>query len=203
MAAVTDLVALEALYGKPGAPSVMKETTRLTAGYRAIVEAAPFLVLATAGPDGLDASPRGDGPGFVRVVDDRKLLIPDRRGNNRIDSLRNILHDPRVALLFLVPGMNETLRINGRATIEDDAALCAGFAVDGKAPRTVLQVAIDTVFFQCARALVRSRLWEPDGRIGRGRLPSTGALLAEASAGQEGGEAYDRSLAERLPNSLY
>ncbi|MBP2313313.1 pyridoxamine 5'-phosphate oxidase family protein [Azospirillum soli] len=200
---ITDVAALEALYGQPAGPSVAKEVDRLTPGYRAVVEASPFFVLATSGLDGLDASPRGDGPGFVRVADERTLLVPDRRGNNRIDSLRNLIHDPRVALLFLVPGVDETLRVNGRAAITADPDLCAGFAVDGKAPKTVLVVTIESVFFQCARALLRSRLWDPASRIDRKSLPSTGALLAEASAGREGGEEYDRSLAERIPKSLY
>ncbi len=200
---ITDVAALESLYGQPAGPSVAKEVDRLTPGYRALVEASPFFVLATSGPNGLDASPRGDGPGFVRVADERTLLVPDRRGNNRIDSLRNLIHDPRVALLFLIPGVDETLRVNGRAAITADADLCAGFTVDGKAPKTVLVVTIESVFFQCARALLRSRLWDPTSRIDRRSLPSTGALLAEASAGREGGEDYDRSLAERIPKSLY
>ncbi|MBP2230229.1 PPOX class probable FMN-dependent enzyme [Azospirillum agricola] len=200
---ITDLATLEALYGEPGAPSIAKEVPSLTPGYRALIEASPFLVLATSGPEGLDASPRGDGPGFVRVADERTLLLPDRRGNNRIDSLRNILHDPRVGLLFLVPGVNETLRVNGRAVIDADPDLCGSFAVDGKAPKSVLVVTIDSVFFQCARALLRSHLWDPATQVPRASLPSTGTLLAEASAGREGGEAYERSLAERIPKTLY
>ncbi|MGQ9369553.1 pyridoxamine 5'-phosphate oxidase family protein [Azospirillum sp. ST 5-10] len=200
---VTDVAGLEALYGRPAGASVAKETDRLTPGYRAFVEASPFCVLATAGPAGLDASPRGDAPGFVRVRDERTLLIPDRRGNNRIDSLRNLIHDPRLALLFLVPGVAETLRVAGRAAISADAGLCAGFAVNGQAPKTVLVVAVESVFFQCARALVRSHLWDPAAHVARSALPSTGALLAEASAGHEGGDAYDRALAERLARTLY
>ncbi|MBY6262322.1 pyridoxamine 5'-phosphate oxidase family protein [Azospirillum sp. 412522] len=200
---ITNLAALEALYGEPAAPSIAKEVPALTAGYRALIEASPFFVLATSGPGGLDASPRGDGPGFVRVADDRTLLVPDRRGNNRIDSLRNILADPRVGLLFLVPGLNETLRVNGTAVIDTDPTLCGSFAIDGKAPKSVLVVTIETVFFQCARALLRSRLWDPAAQVERNSLPSVGALLAEASAGREGGDAYDRSLAERIPKTLY
>lgn len=200
---ITDLAALEALYGQPANTSIAKEVTRLTSGYRALIEASPFFVLATSGPDGLDASPRGDAPGFLRVADDKTLLIPDRRGNNRIDSLRNILHDPRVGLLFLIPGVHETLRVNGRAVIDGDPALCESFAVDGKAPKSVLVVTIDAVFFQCARAVLRARLWDPAAQVARTSLPSIGALLAEASAGQEGGEAYERSLNERMPKTLY
>lgn len=200
---ITDPAELEALYGQPGATSLAKEVDYLTTGYRAFVEASPFLVLATMGPEGLDASPRGDGPGFVRVVDARTLIVPDRRGNNRIDSLRNVVAEPRIALLFLVPGVDETLRVNGRAVVDADPELCASFAVDGKAPKTVLVVTIESVFFQCARALLRSRLWEPDSRIARSALPTVGALVAEASAGREGGDEYDRSLAERMPKTLY
>ncbi len=200
---ITDLAALEALYGQPANTSIAKEVTRLTSGYRALIEASPFFVLATSGPDGLDASPRGDAPGFLLVADDKTLLIPDRRGNNRIDSLRNILHDPRVGLLFLIPGVHETLRVNGRAVIDGDPALCDRFAVDGKAPKSVLVITIDAVFFQCARAVLRARLWDPAARVARSSLPSIGALLAEASAGQEGGEAYERSLNERIPKTLY
>ena len=200
---ITDLAALEALYGEPVPASIAKEVPALTPGYRALIEASPFFVLATSGPGGLDASPRGDEPGFVRVADDRTLLIPDRRGNNRIDSLRNILADPRVGLLFLVPGLNETLRVNGRAVIDTDQDLCESFAVDGKAPKSVLVVTIETVFFQCSRALLRSHLWDPAAQVPRASLPSVGSLLAEASAGREGGDAYDRSLAERIPKTLY
>lgn len=200
---IADLAALEALYGQPANTSIAKEVTRLTSGYRALIEASPFFVLATSGPDGLDASPRGDAPGFLRVADERTLLIPDRRGNNRVDSLRNILHDPRVGLLFLIPGVNETLRVNGRAVIDVDPALCDSFAVDGKPPKSVLVVTVESVFFQCARAVLRARLWDPTAQVARASLPSIGALLAEASAGQEGGEAYERSLNDRIPKTLY
>jgi PPOX class probable FMN-dependent enzyme len=200
---VTDEAALERLYGTPSAPSIAKEVRRLTPSYRAFVEVSPFFVLATNGPGGLDCSPRGDAPGFVRVHDDATLLVPDRRGNNRIDSLRNVVRDPRVGLLFLVPGVDETLRVNGRAAITDDAALRERFAVDGHVPRTVMVVAIETVFFQCARALVRSALWDPARRVPRESLPSVGTMLHEASGGAQGGEAYDRGWLERLRATLY
>ncbi len=199
----TDEAALGEIYGAPSGPSIAKEVARLTPAYRRLVEASPFFVLASSGPEGLDCSPRGDAPGFVRVVDDRTLMIPDRRGNNRADSLRNLLRDPRIALLFFVPGVDETLRVNGRARLTCDAALCASFAVGDKAPRSVMVVAIETVFFQCARALVRSRLWDPATRVARASLPSGGTMLAEASAGQEGGAAYDEALPERLRATLY
>lgn len=200
---VTDVATLERLYGAPSAPSIVKETRALTPSYRAMIEASPFLVLATVGPDGLDCSPRGDAPGFVHVQDAATLLLPDRRGNNRVDSLRNVIYDPRVALLFFVPGVDETLRVNGRATLRADAASCARFAVDGRLPRTVLEIAVDAVFFQCTRALVRSGLWDATRQVARATVPSPGAMLAEASAGSEGGAAYDAGLAARQRATLY
>src|SRR5271169_3521666 len=148
---VTTMAQLEALYDKPFGPSMVKEIDHVNAHYRAFIEAAPFFALATSGPDGLDCSPRGDAPGFVRVQDEKTLLIPDRRGNNRIDSLRNLIGDPRVALLFLIPGVGETIRVIGRATISTDPALTKTFIANGKAPRTVIVVAIERVFFQCTK----------------------------------------------------
>src|SRR5690606_3070178 len=150
------------IYGKPGETSLVKELDRLIPEYAAFIEASPFVSLATSGPEGLDCSPRGDLRGFVRVADERTLLMPDRRGNNRADSLKNIVRDGRVGLLFLVPGSGTTLRVNGRARLSADPALCASFAVDGQAPRTVAVIAIAAVYFQCARAIHRSGLWNPE-----------------------------------------
>src|SRR5437016_6067801 len=182
---VTTMAALEALYPTPPLPvSQVKEIDRVSPHYRALIEAAPFFALATCGPEGLDCSPRGDAPGFVRVADDTTLLIPDRRGNNRIDSLRNIIRDPRVALLFLIPGCSETLRVNGRAAISADPALLDGFTVDGKPPRCVIVVSVERIYFQCAKAVVRSRLWDPASRIDRASLPSTGAMVAAFTQGK-------------------
>ena len=159
---------LEALYPEEVyPPAKVKETDRITKAYRALIEASPFCALATSGPDGLDCSPRGDPKGFVRVVDDKTVVVPDRRGNNRIDSLRNLINDPRVALLFLIPGVSETLRIMGRATISTDPELCASFTMQGKAPRCVLVIAVEQVFFQCAKAIVRSKLWDPSTQVER------------------------------------
>jgi PPOX class probable FMN-dependent enzyme len=200
---VTSVEALVALYGEPYGPSIVKETDRVTAHYRAFIEAAPFFALATAGADGLDCSPRGDAPGFVRVRDDKTLLIPDRRGNNRADSLRNILHDPRVALLFLIPGCGETIRVNGRAAISTDPELCASFAVNDKMPRAVLIVSVERIYYQCAKAIVRSKLWDPSRQIERKSLPSSGTILAELTGGKLGGEAHDREAPERLKATLY
>src|SRR5438128_6151905 len=146
---VTSVEALERIYGEPYGPSIAKEADRITPQYGAFIEAAPFFALATAGPGGLDCSPRGDAPGFVRIHDEKTLLVPDRRGNNRIDSLRNILQDPRVALLFLIPGCGETIRVNGRAAISTDPELAQGFIVNGKSPRAVLIVSGERLFCRC------------------------------------------------------
>jgi len=200
---VTTMEALEALYAEPYGPSLIKEIDHVNASYRRLIEAAPFFALATSGADGLDCSPRGDAPGFVRVLDEKTLLIPDRRGNNRIDSLRNLIHDPRVALLFLIPGVGETLRIIGRATISTDPDLARSFAVNGKEPRVVLVVAVERVFYQCTKAIIRSKLWDPATRVERSSLPSAGAILAEITDGKMGGPEHDRGQPERIKATLY
>ncbi|WP_334186867.1 pyridoxamine 5'-phosphate oxidase family protein [Noviherbaspirillum sp.] len=200
---ITDGASLEALFGTPGAASIAKEIDRIDANYRALIEASPFVALATAGPDGLDCSPRGDGPGFIRVLDDKTLLLPERRGNNRIDSLRNLLDDPRVALLFLIPGIGETLRVNGRATISADPALLKQHEVDGKAPKVVLLITVDTVFFQCSRAVVRADLWNPERHADRSQLPTPGQILDSLTASAINREQYDRELPARLKATLY
>jgi PPOX class probable FMN-dependent enzyme len=200
---ITSVAELESLYGEVNKASLLKETDRVVPEYRAFIEAAPFVALATRGPEGLDCSPRGDGPGFVHVQNEKTLLLPDRRGNNRIDSLRNIVRDPSVALLFLIPGIGETLRVNGRAVISIEPALLDSFAIDGKAPKSVIAVTVETVFFQCARAILRSELWNPKKHVARGSLPSAGQILAALSNNQVGGEAYDRELPERQRTTLY
>src|SRR5437879_7275339 len=181
MSTITSIEQLDAIYGKPGAPSLVKEVDYITPHYRAFIEAAPFCALATSGPEGLDCSPRGDKPGFVRVHDEETLMLPDRRGNNRIDSLRNIVRDPRVALLFLIPGVGNTLRVNGRAHLSVEPSLLAPFAVDAKVPRSVMVLKVDAVYFQCARALVRSGLWNPEHHVDAKSLPSAGQILAALS----------------------
>ncbi|MCS3507751.1 pyridoxamine 5'-phosphate oxidase family protein [Achromobacter sp. JUb104] len=200
---VTNPAALQALYGEPGEASLKKEVDHVHPHYRAFIEAAPFAMLATCGPDGLDASPRGDPAGFVVVEDEKTLLLPDRRGNNRMDSLLNVLADPRVALLFLVPGVGETLRVNGTARISVDPALLERFAMDGKLPRSVLIIDVQTVYFQCSRALLRSRLWDPATQVPRSALPSTGRILSDLTAGTFDGVAYDRDLPARVAGTLY
>jgi len=160
-------------------------------------------VLATSGPGGLDVSPRGDAPGFVHVENEKTLMLPDRPGNNRVDSLRNIVADPRVALLFLIPGVGETLRVNGRAAISVAPDLLDRFAVDGKAPRSVLIVSVETAFFQCSRAVLRADLWNPDKRVDRRALPSMGTILAEFSERPLDSRAIDEAWPERARRKLY
>jgi PPOX class probable FMN-dependent enzyme len=191
---------LAALLGGVGEASIKKEVSYIHPHYRALIEASPFAVLATSGPGGLDASPRGDPPGFVRVQDQRTLLMPERRGNNRADSLRNILSDPRVALLFLIPGNGETLRVNGRASISIDPALLETFAMEGKPPKCVLVIRVESVFFQCARAIQRARLWQP---VERPAVPSAGAILEALTNASINGEEYDRDLPARQRETLY
>jgi PPOX class probable FMN-dependent enzyme len=200
---VTTIEQLEALYGQPYGPAVVKEIDHISSGYRKLIEAAPFVAVATGGPEGLDCSPKGDAPGFVRILDDKTLAIPDRPGNNRIDGYRNILRDPRIALLFLIPGVGETLRVNGRASISIDPELMQSFAVNGKLPRSVLIVHIETIFFHCSKAIVRSKLWDEKSKIDRKSLPSTGTIIAEVSQGKLGGETYDREAPERIKAMLY
>jgi PPOX class probable FMN-dependent enzyme len=203
MSTITTTAELEALYGRPVEAATVKEVARITPHYRAYIEASPFATLATSGPEGLDGSPRGDRPGFVRVADEKTLMLPDRRGNNRIDSLRNIVRDPRVALLFLVPGVGNTLSVNGRARINVEPELLASFAVEEKAPRSVIVIEIDAVYFQCARALVRSDLWNPAHHVDAKALPSAGQILAALSQDRVGGESYDREWPGRAAKTMW
>lgn len=171
---------LASYYGTPGDLALNKEMSALDEHCRRFIELSPFVVLATAAASGAaDASPRGDAPGFVRVLDDKHLLIPDRAGNNRLDSLKNLVENPDIGLLFFVPGMNETLRLNGTAVLTRDSELLASMAVNGKAPRTGLLVTIDQVFLQCAKALMRSKLWAPQSQIERKSFPSLGKILSD------------------------
>ncbi|MDZ7866244.1 pyridoxamine 5'-phosphate oxidase family protein [Acidovorax sp.] len=199
---IETLAQLEALFGTPGEASLSKEVPYVHPSYRAMIEASPFAVLATTGPGGLDASPRGDPPGFVQVLDERTLLLPERRGNNRVDSLRNIVADPRVALLFLIPGVGETLRVNGRASITTAPALMERFVVGGQPPKCVIRIAVDTVYFQCARAILRSRLWEAAEPGAPRPVPTPGAILSAISQSFDGA-AYDQALPERQRTTLY
>jgi PPOX class probable FMN-dependent enzyme len=200
---ISDVATLERLYGMPAGAAVEKELAYIHPHYRRLIEASPFVVLATCGPDGLDTSPRGDPAGFVAVEDEHTLLIPDRRGNNRIDSLRNIIGNPHVALLFLIPGIGETLRVNGRAVVTTAPALLERFRMDGKLPRSVIVVNVDTVFFQCSRAIFRSKLWDPGQQLDRKSLPSLGTMIQDISQSRIEAKSYDDGLYERLKSSLY
>jgi PPOX class probable FMN-dependent enzyme len=203
MSTITTVEELAALYGAPVETSLAKEVDRITPHYRALIEASPFVALATAGPEGLDCSPRGDMAGFVRMHDETTVMLPDRRGNNRIDSLRNIVRDPRVGLLFLLPGSGSTLRINGKAHLSIDPELLESFAVDGKAPRSVIVIEVETIYFQCARAIIRSELWNPDRFIDPASLPTPGQILATLSENKLGGEAYDNGWADKAKGSMW
>ena len=200
---ITSLDTLHELYDAPVPTSITKEIDRLSEHYRRFVELSPFVVLATAGPEGLDCSPRGDTNGFVRVVDEHTVMIPDRRGNNRLDSLRNIVRDPRVALLLLLPGIGETLRINGRAALSTNAELRESFAVRGKLPACVIVITVERVYTQCPKALVRADLWNPDKHIPKSAVPSTGERMAALTGGEIDAAAYDAAYPKRLADTIY
>ncbi|MDH3642776.1 MAG: pyridoxamine 5'-phosphate oxidase family protein [Gammaproteobacteria bacterium] len=205
---LTTVEALEALYGQAVPGALAKEIDHISEHYQAFIEKAPFVIVATSGPEGLDCSPRGDPPGFVRVHDANTVLIPDRRGNNRLDTLRNIVRDGRVSLLFLVPGVGETMRINGTAAISTNTELCESFTIQGKVPRSVIIVTVERIYFQCQKALARSRLWEAEAQIPRSALPSTGTMLQALFSNDninedfDGGK-YDSGYAEHMKKTIY
>lgn len=203
MQRITTLEDLDALYGAPAEAAVIKEIDYISDHYRTFIEKAPFVVLATVGPEGLDCTPRGDPAGFVRVVDKGTVMLPDRRGNNRVDALRNIVRDPRCSLLFLIPGIGNTMRINGTAEILNDPDLNESFAHAGKVPRSVLKVTVGRIYFQCPKALVRSRLWDPSAQIERSALPSTGEMLEALAKGSFNGAEYDAAYPKRLQETIY
>lgn len=193
---------LQAIYGDVSEASVAKVVPGLTPAYRLMIESSPFVALATVGPEGLDCSPRGDAQAVVRIENDRTLALPDWRGNNRIDSLLNIVRDPRVALMFLIPGSNSVMRVNGHAVVSVDPALLESFEMDGRHPRSVAVVTIDEVYFQCARAVMRADLWNPDRRVAAGDLPTPGEMLKEAKASFDQ-ETYDREWPERAAKTMW
>lgn len=200
---ITSLEALEKLYpNKAVSTSFDKELSSINAEYRKLIEASPFFALATIGSQGMDCSPRGDAAGFVHILDNKQLAIPDRRGNNRLDSLRNIIEDPRIALLFLIPGWNECLRINGKAHINCDPKLLRQFAVNEILPASVIIVEIETIYFQCARAIKRSKLWDEASKIKPNSLPTAGQLTKSAVTTFDD-QAYDAELEDRQNKTLY
>lgn len=203
MSYIETIKQLEDLYGAPGETSTVKVTQRITKEYRAYIKVSPFLALATCGVDGLDCSPRGEKGGVVRVVDESTIHLPDRRGNNRIDSLRNIIADPRVALLFFFPGHGNTIRVNGRARVSVHPELLKSHAADSKLPRTVIVVSVEEVYFQCARAFVRSDLWNSSNYMDTGSLPSPGEILEKLSHKNIDGEAYEGEWPDRARTTLW
>ena len=194
---ISDEAALRTLIGEPADLTRGKVSDRVNDLTRQFIERSPFLCLATSAPDGTcDVSPRGDPAGFVRILHERQLLIPERPGNRLADSLRNILRNPNVGLLFLIPGVGDTLRVNGRATIVDDPGLLEGSAVEGKTPKLGLLIEIDEVFTHCSKAFLRSQLWDPALHIGRSELPSSGEILRSLNSSVDA-EAYDEERAGR------
>jgi len=193
---------LDALYGEAMPMALTKELDHISDHYRAFIEKAPFVVVASSGPEGLDASPRGDPAPIVRVLDERTVALPDRRGNGRIDTLRNVVRDGRLALLFIIPGVGETLRINGRAELTTDPELCESFIMQDKAPTTVMIIRVESVYYQCPKAFVRSKLWDPEGYVDRSVLPSNGEMI-KALAEDFDAEAYDKAYPQRIKDTIY
>ena len=201
MRRISDIAALEALYGTPGAPSLRKVSDRLTPLYARWIMESKLCILTTVGPEGTDGSPRGDDGPVVRMLDDRTLALPDWRGNQRLDSLRNIVRDGRVSLLFMVAGSNTVVRVNGRAWLTDDAGLRARFEKKGRQPATVIVIELAEVYTQCARALMRAGIWtEGDRSAG---LPTPGEILAEMTRGEEGGAPYDAAWGARAAETMW
>jgi uncharacterized protein len=194
---------LDALYDAPVPTSILKEIDHISADYARWAAASSLVILATSGPEGLDCSPRGDPAGFVRIADPKTLMIPDRRGNNRIDSLRNIVRDPRVALLFLIPGVNGTMRVNGKAELSIDPALCASFEMQGKQPKCVIIIHVERAYTQCQKALVRGKVWDASTHITPADLPGVGEMLERLSKGEFDGKAYEAAYPERMKATIY
>lgn len=199
---LTTLDELETLYGDINPTSLRKETATLTDEYRRLIEASPFVTIATVGSGGMDCSPKGDAAGFVRVLDERTLAIPDRRGNNRLDSLRNLIEDPRIGLLFLIPGIGETLRVNGTARITADHDLRDSMAFRGSVPNVAVVVDVESVYFHCSKAILRSDLWNPAKQSDRASLPTAGQIMEAITCGElqadTTDEVYDRRQVEML-----
>lgn len=202
MTLVSDIGALEALYGQPSEASLIKVSDHITNSYRRLIQASPFMVMATSSPDGLDCSPRGDSGQAVIIQDRKTLLLPDRKGNNRMDSLRNIVRNPEIALLFLIPGSNTTLRVNGTAVISIDPGLLRQHAMQGKAPRSVVIISIREIYFQCARAVMRADLWNPDAYRSSADLPTPGNIMQELKDDFNGTD-YDKEWPNSAQQSMW
>ena len=203
---IDSVAALRKLYGDPVPRALTKELDYLNEPYQRFVEAAPFVVVASVGPNGVDVSPRGDAPGFVRIADDRTLVLPDRRGNNRADTLMNIVANPQISLLFMIPGVGETLRVSGRAEIVINQELCRSFTVQEKPARSVLVMHVERVYFQCQKALARSALWqgavEPERGTAEGQVPTAGQMIQTIDATFDGAQ-YDENYPQHIQNTIY
>ena len=200
---INDIGRLETLYGEATPRAITKELRYLNSEYRTFVEAAPFMAVATVGSEGLDCSPRGDRGSIARVVDEKTVQFADRRGNNRLDTLRNIVQDNRIGLLFLVPGVSETMRINGRAIISVAPDLLASFSIDGKAPRSVVEVTVEQAYFQCSKALVRSRIWDKENQLAETDVPTAGQMLEATVSDDFDPDEYDKALQQRQGDELW
>jgi len=201
---IEDIGEIRAIYGEPMERTIKKQLPRLEKHSRAFIAMSPFIVMATCDAEGrCDASPKGDGPGFVQVIDDETLLIPDRLGNNRVDSIGNILQHPRIGLIFFVPGLRETLRVNGRAQVTVDPALLEPAAVNGKLPRSGILVTAEEVYFHCGKALIRSDLWNPEKQVARSAFPSLGIVIADQIGQTVAAEEAERATEESYRTRLY
>ncbi len=201
---VTSLEDLAEIYDAPAETALTKQTDHVTAPGRAFIAASPFLILATASAAGIDCSPKGDAPGFVQLLDDRTILIPDRPGNNRIDGMKNIIDNPSVGIIFMVPGSNSTYRVNGTARISTDPELLGRFEVRGKLPRVVIAVSVEEAFSHCPKAFVRARLWHGDTKDLPDSVPTHGDFAAHRDGGDKAyAEKYDVEYAERMKSRLY
>jgi uncharacterized protein len=201
--AVRDPAILHERYGKPVEAAIQKVSPRITPAYRRLIEASPFFMLASAGPEGLDCSPRGDRTDAFRLLDDRTIVIPDWKGNNRIDTLSNIVRDPRIAMLFLIPGSTTTVRLNGTAFVTLDAELLASFERDGKHPRSAIVICLGEIYTQCGKAVVRADLWNPQNHGDPAALPSVGEILAEVTQGKVSAQEYEIGRKARLADGIW
>jgi uncharacterized protein len=204
MNTITTIEELERIYNvTPVLASTVKEIDHIAPVYKNLIELSPFVALATIGPEGLDCSPRGDLAGFVRVLNPKTLAMPDRRGNNRIDSLRNIVRNPNIALLFFIPGSGTTFRVNGTGTLTTDSDLCKSFEMEGKLPRSVILVNVQAAYTQCARAILRAGLWDASKHVAKDAVPTTGQILEILSKGEINAEEYNRDWPDRAKASMW
>lgn len=206
MKKITSIEHLQTVYGKPVQLALWKEIDHINQHYRKFIEASPFLILATYGEKGIDCSPRGDPAGFVRILNEKTLLIPDRRGNNRLDSLRNIVKNPAVGIIFIIPNAGETIRVSGTAEILIDEDLCHSFSVNGKPASSVLSIQVEKAYFQCQKAISRSKIWDSSTYINRSELPTSGQM-AQLFSDERGiefdGDTYDKDYHEHMKATIY